>query len=67
MGQIANRQSLCIQRTAVSLASHSAIPRATNVARTNANRAIRIAAQRTQGLRTTNFYVFEGELATNEC
>ena len=47
-----NRQSpiASVQRTQSTLASHSAIPRGTNVKRTNANRAIRIAAQRTQGL-----------------
>ena len=39
-----------VQRTRSTLASHSAVPRGTNVKRTNANRAIRIAAQRTRGL-----------------
>ena len=40
-----------VQRTRPTLASHSAIPCGTNVKRMNANRAIRIAAQRrTQGL-----------------
>ena len=48
-----NRQSpiASVQRTRSTLASHSAVPRGTNVKRMNANRAIRIAAQRTQGLR----------------
>ena len=47
-----NRQSpiASVQRTRSTLASHSAIPRGTNVKRMNANRTIRIAAQRTQGL-----------------
>ena len=39
-----------VQRTRPTLASHSAVPRGTNVKRMNANRASRIAAQRTQGL-----------------
>ena len=39
-----------VQQTRSALANHSAIPRGTKVARTNANRAIRVAAQRTQGL-----------------
>ena len=39
-----------VQRARSALASHSAIPRGTNVARMNSNRAIQIAAQRTQGL-----------------
>ena len=44
-----NRQSpiASVQRTRSTLASHSAVPRGTNVKRMNANRAIRIAAQRT--------------------
>ena len=45
---VANRY---VQRTTRStLASHSAVPCGTNVKRMNANRAIRIAAQRTHGL-----------------
>ena len=46
-----NRQSpiASVQRTRSTLASHSAVPRGTNVKRTSANRAIRIAAQQTQG------------------
>ena len=39
-----------VQRTQSTLAIHSAVPRGTNVKRVNANRAIRIATQRTQGL-----------------
>ena len=48
----ANRQSpiASVQRTRSTLAGHSAVPRGTNTTRMNANRAIRIAAQRTQGL-----------------
>ena len=47
-----NRQSpiASVQRTQPTLAGHSAVPRGTNVKRMNANRAIRIAAQLTQGL-----------------
>ena len=47
-----NRQSpiASVQRTRSALANHSAVPRGTNVKRMNANRAIRIAAQRGQGL-----------------
>ena len=47
-----NRQSpiASVQRTRSTLASRTAIPRGTNVKRMNANRAIRIAGQRTQGL-----------------
>ena len=40
-----------VQRTQSTLASHSAVPRGTNTTPTNANRTIRIATQRTQGLR----------------
>ena len=47
-----NRQSpiTSVQRARSTLASHSAVPCGTNVKRMNANRAIRSAAQRTQGL-----------------
>ena len=47
-----NRQSpiASVQRTRSTLAGHSAVPRRANVTRMNANRAIQIAAQRTQGL-----------------
>ena len=51
MGQIANRQLLVFSgRSQLSQAGHSIVPRGTNVTRMNANRAIRNAAQRTQGL-----------------
>ena len=47
-----NRQSpiASVQRTRSTLGSHSAVPRGTNVKGMNANRAIRIAAPRTQCL-----------------
>ena len=47
-----NRQSpiASVQQTRSTLARHSAVPCGTNVKRMNANRAIRIAAQWTQGL-----------------
>ena len=47
-----NRQSpiASVQRTQSTLASQSAVPCGTNVKRMNANRAIRTAGQRTQGL-----------------
>ena len=56
--QIETRQTLgvgqspiaSVQRTQTTLAGHSAVPRGTNTTPMNANRAIRIAAQRTQGL-----------------
>ena len=50
-----------VQRTRSTLASHSAIPHGTKVARMNANRAIRIAAQRMQVLRGL-ISVFRGEI-----
>ena len=51
-----NRQSPIagVQRTRSTLASHSAGPRGTNTKRMSANRTIRIAVQRTQGLRGPN-------------
>ena len=49
-GQNCQSPIASVQRTRSTLASHSAGPRGTNVKRMNANRAIRIAAQRTQGL-----------------
>ena len=55
MGKFANRQSLAVQRTRSTLASHSAVPRGTNVKRMNANRAIRIAAHNERGPVRTNF------------
>ena len=39
-----------VQRTRPTLAGHSAVPRGTNTTPMNANRVIRIAAPRTQGL-----------------
>ena len=59
----ANRQSpvASVQRTRPTLASHSAVPCGTNVKRMNANRGIRIAAQRTQGVRRL-LSVFRGEI-----
>ena len=60
-GRIANRQ------TRTTLAIHSAIPRGTNyTTQTNANRTIRIAAQRTQGLRGPNSVVLGGDMTANE-
>ena len=58
-----NRQSpiASVQRTRSTLASHSAVPRGTNAKWMNANRAIRIAAQWTQGLRGL-ISVFRGEI-----
>ena len=58
-----NRQSpiASVQRTRSTLASHSTVPRGTNVKRMNANRAIRIAAQRTQGL-SGLISVFRGKI-----
>ena len=48
----ANRQSpiASVQRSQSTLESYSAVPRGTNTKPTNANRAIRIADKRTQGL-----------------
>ena len=51
-----------VQRKRSTLAGHSAVPRGTKVARI---RAIRIAAQRTQGLRGL-VCVFEGDMTSNE-
>ena len=50
-----------VQGTRSTLAGHSAGPRGTNTTPTNANRAIRIAAQRTQGLRGPNSVVLGGD------
>ena len=57
-----NRQSpiASVQQTQSTLASHSAVPCGTNTTPTNANRAIRIAAQRTQGLRGPNSVFLRG-------
>ena len=57
-----NRQSpiASVQRMQPTLASHAAVPRGTNTTPTNTNRAIRIAAQRTKGLRGPNSVFFRG-------
>ena len=57
-----NRQSpiASVHRTQSTLASHSAVPLGTNAAPMNANRATRIAAQRTQGPRGQNSVFWEG-------
>ena len=62
-----NRQSpiAFVQRTQSTLASHSAVPRGTNVKRMNSYRAIRIAAPRTQGLWGL-ISVLEGNMTANE-
>ena len=72
MGRIANRQSLAFsERGQLS----QAIPQFhvermlnewTNVKRMNANRAIRIAAQRTQGLWGLISVFLEGDMTANE-
>ena len=63
-----NRQSpiASVQETRSTLASHSAVPRGTNTAPTNANRATRIAAQRTQGLRGRNSVSLGRDMPVNE-
>ena len=63
-----NRQSpiASVQRTRSTLAGHSAGPRGTNTTPTNANRAIRIAVQRTQGLRGPNSVLLGGDMTANE-
>ena len=63
-----NRQSpiASVQRTQSTLAGHSAGPRGTNTTPTNTNRAIRIAAQRTQGLRGPNSVFLGGDMTANE-
>ena len=63
-----NRQSpiASVQRTQSTLASHSVGSRGPNTTPTNANRAIRIAAQRTQGLRGPNSVFLGGDMTTNE-
>ena len=63
-----NRQSpiASVQRTRSTLAGHSAGPRGTNTTPTNANRAIRIAVQRTQGLRGPNSLFLGGDMTANE-
>ena len=63
-----NRQSpiASVQRTRSTLAGHSADPRGTNTTPTNANRAIRIAVQRTQGLGGPNSVFLGGDMTPNE-
>ena len=63
-----NRKSpiASVQRTQSTLAGHSAGPRETNTTPMNANRAIRIAAQRPQGLRGPNSVVLGGDMTANE-
>ena len=58
-----NRQSpiASVQRTRLTLLGHSAGPRGMNTTATNANRAIRMALQRTQGLRGPKSF-FSGEI-----
>ena len=55
-----------VQRTRSTLAGHSAGLRGTNTTPTNANRAIRIAVQRTQGLRGSNSVFLGGDMTANE-
>ena len=55
-----------VQRTQSTLAGHSAGPRGTNTTLTNANRAIRIAVQRTHGLRGPNSVFLGGDMTANE-
>ena len=55
-----------VQRTQSTLAGHSAGPRGTNTTPTNANHAIRIAVQRTQGLRGPNSVFLGGNVTANE-
>ena len=61
-----NRQSpiASVQRTRSTLAVHSADPHGTNTIPTNGNRAIRIAVQRTQGLRGPNSVFLGGDNMT---
>ena len=68
MGKIANRQSpiASVQRTQSTLAGHSAIPRGKNATPTHANRPIRIATQRTQGLRGPNSVFLGRNVTANE-
>ena len=63
-----NRQSpiASVQRTRSTLAGHSAGPCGANTTPTNANRAIRIAVQRTQGLRGPNSVFLGGDMTANE-
>ena len=62
-----NRQSpiASVQRTWSTLAGHSASPRGTNTRPSNANRAIRIAAQRTQGPQGPYSVLWGGDMAAS--
>ena len=55
-----------VQRTQSTLAGHSAVPRGTSTTPMNANRSIRIAAQRTQGLRGPNSVFLGRNMTANE-
>ena len=63
-----NRQApiASVQRTRSTLTSYPAGRLGTNTTPTNANRAIRIAAQRTQGLRGPNSVFLGGDMTANE-
>ena len=63
-----NRQSpiASVQRTQPTLAGHSASPHGTNTTPMNANRAIRIAVPRTQGLCGPNSVFLGGDMTANE-
>ena len=65
-GQTRQSPIASVQRMQSTLASHSAVPRGTNATLTNANRAIRTAAQRTQGLRGPNSVFLGGDMTANE-
>ena len=63
----ANRRlNASVQRMRSTLAGHSAGPRETKTTSTNANRAIRIAMQRSQGLRGPNSVSLGGDMTANE-
>ena len=55
-----------VQRTLSTVAGHSAGPLGTNTTPTYANRAIRIAMQRRQGLRGPNSVFLGGAMTANE-
>ena len=63
-----NRQSpiASVQQTQSTIAGHSAGPRGTTTTPTNANRTIRIAVQRTQGLQGPNSVFLGGDMTVNE-
>ena len=67
MGKIASSQSLAFSERSQLSQAISAVPRGKNTTPTmNANRAIRIAVQRTQGLRGANSVFLEGDMTANE-